>query len=371
MKDLIWIEIDKKALLHNFGEVRKLVGESVLVAPVVKANAYGHGLDGVVEALKNKADLFCVQTGEEALKVKKLAPERPVLVLGAVEDEEIPKLIKNNVRFLVWNAGTAYGLWRIAYGMKKDTICHIKVDTGMSRQGVLPEELDELIKYIKKLGNIKIEGIATHFSSSDELKNNAQQKNQLKKFNGVVLKYPEILIAHSANSGAVLTSRDCDFDMVRPGLAIYGYFPSQEVAQYCEKQNIRLKPTLSFKCKITGIKNIKKGSLVGYNCTYKVKRDSKIAILPVGYFDGVDRKLSNNGLVLVAGQKAPILGRISMNLTIIDVTDIKNAKTGNEVVLIGKQGQEQITVEDWVKKIGTINYEVTTRLREGIPRYFV
>lgn len=381
--DLIWIEINKKALMHNFGVVRKLVGDGVLVALVVKANAYGHGIGGVVSALRKEADWFCVQSAEEALKVKNMAPKSPVLVLGSVVDDDIPKLIKKNVRFLVW---TAEQVRSIEFGalrqksrssdqpseraVKKVAICHIKIDTGMSRQGVLPEELDKFIKHLKSLKNIKIEGIATHFSSSDELKNNKAQKNQLEIFENLIKKYPETPLVHASNSGAVLTNRECDFDMVRPGLAIYGYYSSKEVASYCRKQNIELKPSLSFKCRVSGVKNIKKGSRVGYNSTYKVKRDTKIAILPVGYFDGIDRKLSNNGFVLVGGKRAPIIGRVSMNLTIIDVTNIKKVSAGDEVVLIGKQGNEEITVEEWAKRIGTINYEVTTRLRESIHRYY-
>jgi len=253
----------------------------------------------------------------------------------------------------------------------------LKIETGTFRQGLEKEQLLKLVRIIKKYPNIKIQGIHTHYANIEDTTNHDYAQKQLQKFKHIVdfleknnIKIP---IKHTACSAAIILFPETYFDMVRLGIAMYGLWPSKEtfISAKERKRKINLEPVLYWKTRIAQIKIIKAGTSVGYGLTEKVSRDSKIAILPVGYWDGYDRKLSNVGSVLIKGKKSRIIGRICMNMIIVDVSHINNVKPEDEVVLLGKQKMEKITAEELAQKAGTINYEIVTRINPLIPRIII
>lgn len=373
MTELIWIEISKKDLIHNLRTIRRRIGPKVLMAPCIKSNAYGHGL---IEAGKiiaeNGADWLCVNSVWEAEILRKNRIKLPILILGQVPMADLYKIIKLDLRMFLFEESTAKLLSAAAKQAGRTAKVHIKIDSGMSRQGLHPDKLLKFLKQLEKLRNIHIEGLATHFANSDEPHDDRFFRQQLAVFQSAIKAAIPVLpakpIIHCANSAAALQYPETHFDMVRPGLSVYGYYPSPDTAKFCAKEKIELKPIISLKTKLAAVKNIDKGSKVSYCCTFTASKEMKIALLPIGYYDGLDRKLSNAGHILVRGRRAPIIGRVCMNITIIDVSHIPATKLDDEVVIIGRQGKEKITVEETAINIGTINYEVTTRLRESIPR---
>ncbi|OGY43286.1 MAG: alanine racemase [Candidatus Buchananbacteria bacterium RIFCSPLOWO2_01_FULL_39_33] len=376
MNDLVWLEIKKENLISNIKTLKNLAGSKVLISPCVKANAYGHGLIETAKIfISAGADWLSVNSIEEAKKIRDVGINRPILVIGYVAESELEKILDWDLKIFISNFDYAEKLSMTGKIKNKIAKVHLKIDTGMHRYGVLMAEAEELAKKIKKLPHITIEGLATHFATSDEPLNLSYFNRQLENFKEIVPKIKNLvgndLIIHCDKSASLLLCRHGLADLVRPGIAAYGYYPSQDVAKLAQEKNIILRPALSFKTKIGQIKKIPENSCVGYGCTCYTKRPTVLATIPVGYYDGYDRKLSNQGYVLVNGQKAPILGRVCMNITIIDITDCGQVIEGDEVVLIGEQGQENITVEQIANWAKTINYEVITRLRESLPRYYI
>ena len=245
----------------------------------------------------------------------------------------------------------------------------------MSRQGVKIDQALDFIKFIQGTPNLKLEGIATHYASSDEPRNIRFFNKQLKEFRALIREIKEagikIPIIHTSNSGATLLHPEARFNMVRPGLLVFGYFPSRYARKINLQKSGKLLPTLTLKTKVAQVKEIEKGDCVSYCCTFTAKKRTKIAVLPIGYYDGLDRRLSNAGEVLIRGERCRILGRVCMNITVVDVTKVSEVKLEDEVVIIGEQGQDEVSVEEVAKIIGTINYEVTTRLRESISRSYI
>jgi len=375
MKETIWIEVSKNNLKHNLQMLRRLIGKKIL-APAVKANAYGHGLIETAKLLiKFGADWLCVNSVAEEEKLRQSKIKKPILIIGCVAPEEFKKVVAYDLRLFVYDIISAKRLSRLAVAKHKKVKIHFKIDTGMHRQGVQLEQAESLVQKIAALPGLEIEGLATHFASADNPRRPAYFKKQSATFKILSARIKEILgkklIVHCDKSASILLYPDKLFDLVRPGIAVYGHFPAAEIEKICQKRKIHLRPALSLKTKISFVKKIPKNSLVGYGCSFKTKRPTTIALLPIGYYDGLDRGLSNRGWVLVAGQKAPIIGRICMNITIIDVTDIKNISAGTEATIIGKQKNQVITAENLAEQLGTINYEIIARLRESISRYYL
>ena len=376
MTDLAWLEIKKENLSANLQTLKKLAGENVLIAPCVKANAYGHGLIETGRIfIEAGVDWLSVNSLEEAGQLREVGLNQPILVIGYVAANELEKILDLDLKLFVSNWDYAQKLSELGTEKNKTALIHLKIDTGMHRHGVLMAEAEGLVKKIKNLPNVKVEGLATHFATSDEPLSPAYFNQQLENFKEITTKIKNIvgdnLIVHCDKSASLLLYRHGLANLVRPGLAAYGYYPGSDTKKLCQEKNIILKPALSFKTKVGQIKEVPADSYVGYGCAYITKRPTTLATIPVGYYDGYDRKLSNQGYVLVNGQKAQILGRVCMNITIVDITDCGQVTEGDEVVLIGEQGQEIITVEqmaDWAK---TINYEIITRLRESLPRYYL
>lgn len=370
MNNLIWIELNKKNLLYNLRLLRQQIGAGIVMAPAIKANAYGHGLVEVARILeKSEADWLSVNSVDEAeiLRLNKI--KKPIMVIGYTQAEDLAKIIKYNLRAVVYDINIARRLNKLA---KKKVNIHIKVDTGMSRQGIMPNEAVSFFKQISRLKNLNIEGLATHFASSDEPKSPKYFYKQIETLHTVV---EDLFMAgfnfkylHSSNSAATMLAPHAHFNLVRPGISIYGLYPSGDTKEVWNKLEPEIRPVLSLKTKVVMIKKIEKGTGVSYGSTFKAKKTTRLAVLPIGYYDGIDRGLSNCGEVLIRGQRCPIRGRVCMNIMMVDVSRLKSVRVGDEVVIIGKQGKNEFTVDDIASKIGTINYEVTTRLRESIGK---
>lgn len=374
-KDLSWIEIDKSKITSNLNLLKSLAGANVTISPCLKSNAYGHGLFTMAEFLSTlEVKNVCVDSLEEFLVLKNLGLN--VLIMGYVQKHEIEEAIIGGAKLLIYEIEIAKQLSKIAQKLNRKLSIHIKIDTGMSRQGVDHQRAIEFLREVEALPGIKIEGIATHYAISDELGNPDFFKIQLQRFLGLrqLLNSNEIFIPlwHSANSAAVLASQETHFNFIRPGFALYGGYPSSSVRDFCLKNNFILEPALTFKTKIAAIKTLPPNTFISYGCTYRTSQKTKIAILPVGYNDGINRKLSNCGKFLVRGKSVPILGNVCMNITIIDVSEIEELNLEDEVILMsGDKDLREISMYDHAVKSQTIPYEILTNLREGIPRYYL
>lgn len=393
---LSWVEINKAALLENIASFRKLTDSKVKFLAVVKGNAYGHGLVEIAKIisagrpstnsgrssditggakrpadLKDQVDLFGVNSLGEALILKKLKVGKPILILGYTQKERLSEVVKNKFHQVVYNLETAKTLKRIIGKQKTQPFVHLKIEVGTNRQGTENSELLEIAKILSPA----IIGASIHFANVEE--NGGFYQTQIKRFERQLKLLRKVginpKILHTACTAAAILYPETHFSMVRVGIGLYGLWPSELTQELAKRKNIplELKPVLSWKTRVVQVKSVKKGETIGYGRTYKSKKDMKIAILPIGYFDGFDRGLSNIGRVLVKGKFASILGSVMMNMIIVDVTDVPNLKVENEVVLIGKQGRNEITVEELAEKIGTINYEVVTRINHILPRIIV
>ncbi len=367
-----WVEINKKALEKNVKQFKKLIGNKVKLMSVIKANAYGHGLIKTAKiVLKSGADQIGIDSVDEAISLRKAGINSPILILGYTLVSRLKDVVKNNLIQTVYNKETIEKLGKLKGAIAK---IDLKVETGTFRQGLEKKQLLELSKLIKKYPNIKIEGAHTHYANIEDTTNHNYAQKQLQKFKYIIDFLEEnnikIPIKHTACSAAIILFPETYFDMVRLGIAMYGLWPSKETLVSAKERNrkINLEPVLCWKTRVAQVKTIKANTLIGYGLTEKVSCDSKIAILPVGYWDGYDRKLSNIGSVLIKGKKARILGRVCMNMIIVDIGHIKDVRLEDEVVLLGKQKREKITAEELAQKVGTINYEIVTKINPLIPR---
>lgn len=364
--DTSWIEINTSILHSNIKQIKRVVGPNVLIAPCVKANAYGHGLVPTSKVFVSAgANWLSVATLEEALKLKSGGLKVPIQITSPLVGEQLKVAIESGFIIFLSSKDQLRSL------KTKKAKAFVKVDTGMSRTGLLPKNLSTFLKELKKYKGIEVLGLSTHFATSDDPTSNLFIK-QFSTFEKLVSKYKdEFKYFQCSNSSSTLSKIPKGCNIVRPGLASYGEYPSKYIEFVCGLHGVNLHSSLTFKAKIMQVKSIPKNSFVGYGASYKVKKRTKIAIVGVGYFDGYDRGLSNKGTVLVKKQVASVIGRVCMNHLIIDVTKIKNVKNGDEVVLTGRQGNKEVRVWDIAQKIDTIGYEVYARLREGLPRYYL
>ncbi|MBU3104439.1 alanine racemase [Clostridium gasigenes] len=366
----VWAEIDLDCIKHNMIEIRKQVGEKIIIA-IVKADAYGHGaIDVASVLLENGADKLGVAVITEALELRKSGIKAPILILGYTPLDFTKDLIDQNIEQTVYSLDYAIGLSEIALKEGKQIDIHIAIDTGMGRLGFLPNEesLDDIEK-INNLKNINIKGIFTHFSSADETDKEytMMQLNKFKQFNkSLEERGIKIKEKHLSNSAAILDMEEAYFDAVRPGIIIYGYYPSNEVI----KEKINLKPALTLKSNIVHVKVLPKGEYISYGREFKTERESIIATLPIGYADGYTRALYKKGKVIINGKSAPIVGRICMDQCMIDITDVGPVKVGDEVILIGEDQGIKFNADDIAKLLNTINYEVLCLIGKRIPRVY-
>ena len=367
-----WIEVNLDAIAQNVRNIKKLIGEKKELMAVVKGNAYGHDvLEVVPVVLKSGATRLAVARLEEGIFLRKVGIIVPILVLGLTLKQQAELLVSYSITPAVSECEMIEKLSEEAFKEGKIVKVHLKVDTGMGRIGIFPNRVLDFIKKIKASKNIEIEGVFTHFSVADE-KDKTYTEIQFKKFMEVlnILEKEgiEISIKHVGNSATLLDLPHMWLDLIRPGISIYGLYPSKEVQKI-----IKLIPAHSFKTRIVFLKELPAGECISYGRTYKTKKKrTVVASLPVGYADGYNRLLSNQGEVLVRGRRFPVIGRICMDQTMIDVTNLPQVEIGDEVVLWGRQGQEEITVEEIAEKIGTINYEIVHMPdKKRVPKLFI
>lgn len=343
---------------------------------VVKANAYGHGMVSVSKAISDLVDWFGVDSIDEALTLRKNGVKKPILIIGYIPPTRIQECAKHGFPFVAYNVETLKAISKIK--AKKGAFkIHLKIETGTTRQGLEGASLDAFVKRIKKIPSIKIEGAYTHYANIEDTTDPAYAMKQLKRFKSEIARLKKLgvepSILHTACSAAAILYPETHFNMIRLGISLYGHWPSKETLAVArqKKTKIELKPALAWKTVVAQVKSVPKGTHVGYGLTETMSRKSKVAVLPVGYWDGVDRKLSSVGHVLIRGRRCKIVGRVCMNMVVVDVTDVPSVKSGDEAVLIGRQGKEWIGAEDVASKIGTIQYEVVTRINPLIERRLV
>lgn len=374
-KNLQWIELSNENLKHNIDVIKSFIKKDVEIAALLKANAYGHGIEQMSYLYKNNGiTTFMVHTFKEALIIKNNHKDSRIILIGPLSAFELEKAIEESFEFVVFDEEILKIIIKIQKKIKKDVKLHLKIETGTYRLGIAFEKLKPFLEKLKKISNLNLMGVYSHFANIEDTSDTFYFKHQLSQFqNSIKLIEKEGFKPkqqHIACSAAVLLYKETHFDLIRPGISLYGYFSSPELA-YALKLPKPLKPVLSWKTVICQIKNVKKGESLGYGLTYKTTRHSKIGILPIGYCDGYDRKLSNVGVCLVNGKRAQIRGRICMNMTLIDLTDIKDAKVGSIVTLIGSDKLETITADDIAKCTNTISYEVLARLSPLIPKIII
>ena len=359
--------IDLAALRWNFNQVKKLVGPRVKVLSVVKANAYGHGAVACARALANAgSDAFGVATVEEAIELRAAGIRAPLLVLTAICPEQLDEFLKHDLTPALSDVQTMGALEKLLQKRGAALKFHLKIDSGMGRLGLLHSAIDSWLPEVTKLKALRLEGLFSQLAHSESA-DGTYSKAQIENFRAAEKRLRAAGLApselHLANSGGVIGVSDAHGTMVRPGIMLYGCCPGPELAQ-----KVDLKPVLSWHTRIMQVKELPAGASVGYGRTFTAKRKSRIAALPLGYADGYHRLLSNRGAVLVRGKRAPVAGRISMDLTMIDVTDIAGVIQGDEVVLIGRQGAENISADEVAGWAETISYEVLTSVSARVPR---
>jgi len=371
MNDIKWAEINLDHLIHNISEIRKIVGEDTKIAAVVKANGYGHGALQVTETLlENGADFIAVSSINEAVEIRKRFKRAYTLVLGYTIGEKIENAIRNGVIMTIFSYDQALECSKVAESIGIGVSIHIKIDTGMNRLGFLPNQksVDEIIK-ISKLPNIKVNGIFSHFACADD-EDKSFSHNQYKKYDTMVKEIEKqglnIPMRHIANSAATLDLPEYHLDMVRPGICLYGLYPSKTSG----KNVVSLKPVMSLKTRISNIKVIEEAGGVSYGQNHLVKKGDKIATIPIGYADGYTRLLSNKGQVLIKGNRYNIIGNICMDQCMVDITGSTDILVGDEVTIFGEDSGKSIPVEEIAEQMGTINYEVVCMVGRRVPRVY-
>lgn len=373
-------EIDLNAFKHNLGRIRSLLEPEVKIMAVVKADGYGHGANPCARAaLEAGADWLGVAILEEGVELRKSGIDAPILVMGGIFPGEAKDLVHYDLSTSVSDDSLAQELSRQAEQQGKSVGVHLKIDTGMGRLGMRPENLPGFMEQVQLLKHLRVEGIFTHLSSADEAEPE-YTLGQLSRLNEAIdqLKSKGIAVplVHAANSSGILNFSASHLDMVRPGISLYGALPSPEIkpivaALQGNNADPFFRPVMQWKTKVLQISKLPKGTPLSYNRKFITERESLIATLPVGYGDGLNRILTNNMDVLVRGQRAPQVGTICMDLSLIDVTDIVGVQCEDEVVLFGQQGSETLTADEMAERCGTISYEILCNVGKRVPRVYL
>lgn len=365
-----FIEIDLKALRCNYQSIVSWLGDGVRVMAIVKADAYGHGLLPVAQTLFNAgARTFGVAEVGEGIKLRKAGVEGEIVVLLGVMADSFAEILEFDLQPVVYDPKGLEALSAYAATHGHQVAVHLKIDTGMGRLGIMPDQLDNCLGRLEKLPGVRLAGVLSHFPRADDLADQSQVVAQNQYFAEILAKVslcaaPDT--AHIANSAAMLNLLDSHYDMVRPGITLYGYYPFPERA----KTGLPLKPVMSFKSRLLQIKDVPSGYGISYGHTYKTRRPTRLAVLPVGYADGYLRRLSGRAEVIVAGQRVPILGRICMNACLADITGLDQVRAGDEVVLMGRQGEAEITADEIAVWADTISYEILCLLGGNNKRIY-
>lgn len=370
-----WVEIDRDAILQNLRALKQRVAPAALMA-VVKGNAYGHGLREVAGIVRDEADWFGVNALHEAEALRGDDHERPVLILGAMPPEQAHSVVCAGFRQVIYDHATAATLAAVAERVRSQVRVHIKVETGTNRQGVQGDDLQMLATLVRSSLHLQLEGLYTHYANIEEAGDFTYAEHQLARFAAAVEAVEAggaVPVKHTACSAAAILYPQTYFNLVRVGVSLYGLWPSEATrrAACTGAQPLELRPALTWKTRIAQVKDLAPDETVGYGCTFRTERPTRLAVIPVGYYEGLDRGLSNRGVALVRGRRVPFAGRVCMNMSMLDVTECPGVTAGDEVVLLGRQGDEQVTAEEMAALLETINYEVVTRIGASVPRVVV
>lgn len=368
----VWAEVNLDNLAHNLKEVKRICQRGTIITAVVKADAYGHGVVRAAKTfLEAGADRLAVAKLSEGLELRKNSIVHPILVLGYTPASEGEKILENNLIQTVYSLEEATKLSEIAQSLNKTLKVHIKIDSGMGRLGFLPDDRAvESITNICKLKNIEVEGIYTHLALADE-KDKTFTLLQMERFQWVIKALEEqgvnIPIKHISNSAAIIDLDDFNLDMVRAGIMLYGLYPSNEV----NKLKVNLKPAMTLKCRVSNVKEMCAGNGISYGHIYKTDKTAKIATLTIGYADGFTRMLSGKGEVSINGKRVPIIGRICMDQSMIEVTGTEDVKVGDEVIIFGDGSNNSPHIDEVATMLNTINYEIVCMVGRRVPRVYV
>lgn len=371
------IEVSLPALRANAQALRDLVAPK-LAAFVVKGNAYGHGIVETALAVEPFAAKLCVYSIEEAIALRDGGITKPILILGPIPPGALDDAMEAGVEVALWDTGEYVRLLAAAaHKAHRRVKAHVKVNTGLNRLGLAPEELQDAVEDYCHIADIEIAGIFSHLASAEEI-DSPYTMHQLERFNHAYTQAEPVLashhaapIRHIAASAAAMVWPQTRLDMSRFGIALYGLWPSAQTREAMNGGKLPLEPALAYRSELIATRQIDAGEAVGYGTTFHAPRTMRIGVVPVGYADGVARALGNIGSVLVDGARCPIVGRVAMNMCIVDLTNAPGAKSRSRVTLIGRDGEAEITADDWAAWTGTINYEVVTRLPATIPRFFI
>lgn len=376
---LVWAEIDLTAIAHNVRELRRIVDPKARLLVAVKANAYGHGAEQVARtALANGATDLGVARIDEGLALRRAGIAAPILIFGFTPSDRTAELITHALVPAVYSLENARAMAAAARTQGRTLPVHIKVDTGMGRLGIPCgdqggagiDTAAETVERISRIDGLVIQGIFTHFATADQAdKGYARRQFDLfsRLLDRLASRGVKVGLRHAANSGAIMEMPETHLDMVRAGISLYGLYPSEEV----DRGRIDLKPALSLKARIVHLKPVTAGTCISYGCTFQTRKPTVIATVPIGYADGYSRGLSNRGTMLVRGQRVPIVGRVCMDLTMIDVGGVPGVSMGDEVVLIGRQNGAGISADEVAATLSTINYEVVAALTDRVPRVYI
>jgi alanine racemase len=362
--------VDRSAIRHNFKKIREKILPDIKVLAVVKADAYGHGAVEVARVLESiGCDIFGVALCEEGMELREAGIKAPIVVLGGSYPNQPKEFLRYNLTPVVFNTDTALLLNEHARKSRTVINIHVKVDTGMGRLGFLPDQIGSFLKKLKKLENIELEGILSHFAEVDE-EDKSYSKKQLDCFLEVLnvvkkMDYEPKLI-HMANSAAIVDYPSAHFNLVRPGIMLYGSYPNKRF-----KGKIELRAVMKLKTEVIQLKRVSRGFSVSYGRRYVTDKETVIATIPIGYSDGYPRCLSGSGDMLVSGKRARVIGMVCMDLTMLDVSDIDGVSVGDEVVVMGRQNEEEITVDDIAEKAGMIPYDVLCGINKRVPRVYI
>ncbi len=367
---LSYIEISNRAILNNYNAFRSLIPPATDILCTVKGNAYGHGLSEIVAILRDTVEYFGVNSIEELRLVKKQT-QKPVVVLGYIMPDELEEALNLGAEITCYDEERLFILERLAQLKNEPAKIHIKIDAHLGRQGLLLETLEDFLEKLKKYPHVLPAGTHMHFANIEDTENLSHAKLQIETFQKAISMiqhagYPNVK-SHMSSTASMLVYSRKPYPFVRLGVGLYGMWPSESLRKKYE-HGVHLTSALRWVTHIAQVKTLPKDFPIGYGLTYRTPSQKKIAVIPQGYSDGYDRKLSNSADVLISGTRCPVLGRIAMNMFVVDVNHLKNVTAGDEVVLLGKQGEEEITAEELAEKIGTINYEITTRISPLLKR---
>jgi alanine racemase len=376
---LNWIEVDGSAVRWNLQQFRQRLGDSVALGAVVKSNAYGHGLLEVAGlAREGGADWLCVNNADEAVRLREAGHGGRMLVMGYVPLDALEQVVRHDLDLVVYNREFLEPLERLATRQGRRASLHLKIETGTQRQGIPEAEVESFAGRVLESAGLTLAGISTHFANIEDSTDHGYAQQQIVTFERIAERLAaagiEVPVRHAACSAAALLFTRTHLDLGRIGISLYGLWPSKETYVACLERGqptLDLRPVMTWKTRVAQVKAVPEGSYVGYGCTYRTTRDSSIAVLPVGYYEGYDRGLSGVAHVLVRGKRAPLRGRVCMNMCMVDVTDVPGVTLEDEAVLLGRQGDELISAEQLAQWCGTISYEIVSRIHPSLPRVVV